>query len=174
MADETPRTKKRKFDNGDEAVQKLVGSPLLRTPHKILGEVRAAAAEDTQNEGESLKQSSKAIQALCSCVVAMANDDDPEDAKNVLKSLLDEKIDPNYVDEDIIRKVGGSPLYLAAKLDVPTAASLLLKAGASLVQGNEEETPIEAAIRLDHAGVCQIMFDHIENMEMKVFEPAKK
>mmetsp|Transcript_15633 Transcript_15633/g.25628 ORF Transcript_15633/g.25628 Transcript_15633/m.25628 type:complete len:186 (+) Transcript_15633:62-619(+) len=170
MAEVTPRNKKRKVEEQPDT--NGLSSPLLKTPHKVLKEV-----QDGNEAGQIAgQQSVKAVQALCSCVVAMSSEDKAEasSAEGVLKDLLDAHVDPNYIDDEILRKMGGSPLFLAAKLDVPKAVEMLLSAGASLVQGNDEETPLQAAIRLDHTGVCQLMFDHIEKLEVAVYEEGGK
>ena len=52
----------------------------------------------------------------------------------------------------------GTPLYLAAKLDLHDCARILLEHGASMVHPFEGETPLEVALRLKHEDVSELFF----------------
>uniref|UniRef100_A0A7S2XW44 Uncharacterized protein n=1 Tax=Fibrocapsa japonica TaxID=94617 RepID=A0A7S2XW44_9STRA len=214
---ETPRVKRARLSEGGTKDTLAI----LRTPKAVLREVQkesnaAGSASKKQHQRGKIK-SARAVQALCSCVVAMAShagstdspsgrrssfdpsggppilysnralengqgaagqggggDLDDSDAADLLKSLLEEHVDPNYAGEGVAGKMGGTPLYLAAKLDVPAAAQILVDHGASLVQDFEGQNPFQVAVSLGHSNVADIMCKHIGVLEESFRSESRK
>jgi hypothetical protein len=84
----------------------------------------------------------KSFKALCSCVVHSASENQSE-MITCLDDLLKQGANPNYDNESVLERTGGTPLHLAIKLNVPKAVEVLLNRGASLVQIYDGKTPIQ-------------------------------
>ena len=102
-------------------------------------------------------------QALADCVVACSSD------KGALQSLSDlletEQVTTDYTASAEDGDMQGTPLYLAAKLDLHDAAQILLEHGASMVHPFEGETPLEVALRLKHEDVSELFFERIRGLQ---------
>lgn len=132
------------------------GSPFKRMLDKISSGKGVPAAE----LGKWAKIS---CQALADCVVACASDDK---ALHSLRDLLNtEQVTTDYVIRPEDNAMQGTPLYLAAKLDLAAAAEILLDHGASMVHPFEDETPIECAMRLKHTTITELFFSRIRDLQ---------
>jgi hypothetical protein len=105
---------------------------------KTLSDMKAGHVED----GKSFK-------ALCSCIIRAANENNEEDYE-CLEDLLQEGANPNYNEHSILEITGGSPLFLAIKLNVPRALEFLLQHGALLTQKYDHKTALEVDIPSPH------------------------
>jgi len=140
-----------------DSILRQVGSPFKKTLDKINSGERAPAK--------------LSCQALADAVVACASD---ESALDSLDDLLKTgQVAVNYeVDLKADADMQGTPLYLAAKLDLPKAAEILLAHGASMVHAFDGETPLAIAMRLKHADVLAVFFERVKELEDE--SPTKK
>ena len=82
----------------------------------------------------------------------------------------------NYIDEDENEDGGaaGTPLFLAAKLNVPAAAEAMLNRGASMVRRPPEDggmSPLEAAEAFQSIDVLDLFLDRIATLENAATRP---
>lgn len=128
-------------------------------------------------EGTSDVDPILACTALLNCVVACGASDSDLKIDSLLKlaNLLDvlDKAGAvhdglNFVrvgDDEKSKKISGTPLYLAAKLNLPEAAELLMGRGASMVHRWNGLTPIEIAIEKKSTDVLVFFYDKIRELE---------
>jgi hypothetical protein len=113
---------------------------VLKTPKHVLDSFQGSRRFQAADR-------SKILHAISSCIVTAANSPEvSEDAYDLLEELLELQIDPNETDTNILDKIGGPPLFLAAKLNVPKAVKILCEYGASLTQVWESRNPIQVII----------------------------
>ena len=101
--------------------------------------------------------------SLCRCVVNAVDEEDKEDMsvlRHLKKILSADGVSPN---PDSSKEIG--PLYLAAKLNLESAAKILLNHGASMVAESNGETPLEVAIRLKNRDVLNLFLRKIAGYE---------
>eukprot|EP00938_MAST-03A_sp_MAST-3A-sp1_P000977 g977.t1 len=101
--------------------------------------------------------------SLCRCVVNAVDEEDKEDLsvlRHLKKILSADGVSPN---PDSSKEIG--PLYLAAKLNLESAAKILLNHGASMVAESNGETPLEVAIRLKNRDVLNLFLRKIGGYE---------
>ena len=101
--------------------------------------------------------------SLCRCVVNAVDEEDKEDMsvlRHLKKILSADGVSPN---PDSSKEIG--PLYLAAKLNLESAAKILLNHGASMVAESNGETPLEVAIRLKNRDVLNLFLRKIGGYE---------
>jgi hypothetical protein len=143
---------------------------------KILSDMKSGHVED----GKSFK-------ALCSCIIRAANENNEEDYE-CLEDLLQEGANPNYDEHSILEITGGSPLFLAIKLNVPRALEFLLQHGALLTQKYDHKTALEVrqnslllspspfllslllgqlAFELGNQECLELIIEHIAHLESK-------
>ncbi|CAM9262427.1 unnamed protein product, partial [Discosporangium mesarthrocarpum] len=144
---ETPNAKRRR----------LSGSPLLATPSKVLAEVKKGEEPDDD----------RVLQALCNAVISAADgeEEDKEAVRLLTELLAEEGVDPNVGTPGTLNRLGGSPLYQACKLDLPEAVLTLLEHGASLTQKNDQDTPLQVALRQKGSRCIEVIMQHIEKLE---------
>mmetsp|Transcript_13548 Transcript_13548/g.20342 ORF Transcript_13548/g.20342 Transcript_13548/m.20342 type:complete len:144 (+) Transcript_13548:41-472(+) len=143
-----------------------MSTPKTKKPRLSFGVSSAQKALQGIKSGNRLDDL-KAARVLCSCVVDASSGSNQDDAYSCLKSLLNEGVSPNFTDDAILEMTGGSPLYLAVKLNVPKAVSILLSHGASLVSEYDGKTPIQLAFEQNIEECIAVINRHISHLESK-------
>ena len=121
----------------------------LKTPKNVLDQYRGMKRHSTSSER------SKILQAINSCIITAATSVElEEDAFETLEDLLELEVNLNETDTSILDKIGGPPLYLASKLNVPRAVRLLCENGASVTFSWDSHNPIEVCCVYSILEIC--------------------
>lgn len=107
--------------------------------------------------------------ALCDCVIACAAAKGSEGKKSALDDL--EELLMGDARKGLTYKpngdLSGTPLHLAAMLDCPEAAGVLVDKGASLVAKFDDVTPLEAAIKHNSKQTLAVLLGRIQDLEQQ-------
>lgn len=113
------------------------------------------------------------VTALLNCVVACGDPLTSEDAVMKMRQLL-AQLDEQELTADVLnfapepideKKMSGTPLFLAAKLDLDEAADVLLLHGASVVHKWKGVTPLQVAIEKKSEAVLRLFEEYIAQLE---------